>query len=77
MKTAFLCTLTAALLSSCNNGSSSGNKGDARAPVHATAWTNFSGDRALQDVKALVELGPRPSGSAEIETSRQFIEKRL
>lgn len=77
MKTAILWALSAALLCSCNNGSSSGNREVVRAPVKATAWTNFSGDRALRDVKALVELGPRPSGSAEIETSRQFIEKRL
>ena len=77
MKAILLCLLTTALVSSCNNGSGGGKKGESRAPVKATAWTNFSGDRAMQDVKALVALGPRPSGSAEIETSRQFIEKRL
>ena len=77
MKTVVLCALAAALLPSCNNGNSSGSKGEARAPAQATAYTNFSGDRALEDVKALVAIGPRPSGSEEIETSRQFIEKRL
>ncbi len=77
MKVILLFLLATALLSSCNNGSGGGNKGESLTPVKATAWTNFSGDRAMQDVKALVALGPRPSGSAEIEASRQFIEKRL
>jgi glutaminyl-peptide cyclotransferase len=49
----------------------------AAAPVRATAWTNFSGDRAMADVREIVALGPRPSGSAALEASRKFIETRL
>jgi glutaminyl-peptide cyclotransferase len=63
------------LLFAC--GGSGQNAGSAKSAVKATAWTNFSGDRAMEDVKALVAMGPRPSGSAEIETSRQYIEKKL
>lgn len=77
MKVVVFGVLAAGLLSSCNNGGGPGKTDDARPPVKATAYTNFSGDRAMEDVKALVAIGPRPSGSAEIETSRQFIEKRL
>lgn len=62
------------LLVACGGG---GQSAGAKPAVQATAWTNFSGDRAFADVKALVDLGPRPSGSAEIEASRQFIEQRL
>jgi len=77
MKAAVLCALAAGLLSSCDNGGGPGKTGESRPAVKATAYTNFSGDRAMEDVKALVAFGPRPSGSAEIELSRQFIEKRL
>ena len=69
--------LTAFLLTSCGGGKPSGGDQPARPEVKATAWTNFSGDRAMEDVKALVAIGPRPSGSPEIEISRQYIEKRL
>lgn len=41
------------------------------------AWTSFSGARAFEDVKAIVAIGPRPSGSARSEQTRQFLEKRL
>jgi glutaminyl-peptide cyclotransferase len=72
-----ICTLLAAcLLPSCGD-----RKPDASDRIERvgkpTAWTNFSGDRAMTDVKALVDIGPRPSGSPEIETSRQYIEKKL
>jgi len=36
-------------------------------------WTLYSGDRAFADVKAQVDMGPRPSGSATIEKTRQYI----
>ena len=73
MKTA-LPSLLCLFLAACGD---SGSKPDNKPPVNATAWTNFSGDRAMEDIKALVALGPRPAGSPEIETSRQYLEKRL
>jgi len=36
-------------------------------------WTLYSGDRAFADVKALVDLGPRPAESAALEQTRQYI----
>ncbi len=74
MKAALPVVLTF-LLAAC--GGSGGQSAGAKPAVQATTWTNFSGDRAFGDVKALVALGPRPSGSAEIEASRLYIEKRL
>jgi len=45
-----------------------------RAPA---ARGEFSGERAMKHVEAVVALGPRPAGSAAIETTRQYIEKQL
>ena len=78
MKASVICVLLSLqLLTSCDSGQNGGAPGKTGAEIKATAWTNFSGDRAMADVKAIVELGPRPSGSAELEASRQYIEKRL
>ncbi|MDQ2868969.1 MAG: M28 family peptidase, partial [Verrucomicrobiota bacterium] len=40
-------------------------------------WLKFSGEKAFAQVKALVDLGPRPAGSAALEKSRVLIEKEL
>jgi glutaminyl-peptide cyclotransferase len=40
-------------------------------------WEEFSGDKALAHVQHLVDFGPRPSGSKELEKSRQYIEDQL
>ena len=40
-------------------------------------WEQFSGDRAFADVRKQVEIGPRPAGSAEIETARAHITSTL
>lgn len=40
-------------------------------------WEKFSGERALQDVQHLVDLGPRPAGSDALEKSRVYIEGQL
>ena len=54
-----------ALLAACHPG------GEAK-PV-ADLWSLYNGDRAFADVKALVDMGPRPAGSAELEKARQYI----
>jgi len=36
-------------------------------------WTLYNGDRAFADVKALVDMGPRPAGSAQLDKARQYI----
>ena len=76
MKPLIPCIFFAFLAVACD-GQGGGSDAGVKTVVKPTAWTNFSGERALQDVKALVDMGPRPSGSEAIETSRQFIEKRL
>jgi Zn-dependent M28 family amino/carboxypeptidase len=47
-----------------------------QSPVYAQtpgAATPFSGRRAYEHVKKLVEFGPRPSGSKELERARRYI----
>ena len=39
----------------------------------AEIWKLFSGERAFEDVRKQIEIGPRPSGSAEIEKARAHI----
>lgn len=41
--------------------------------VPAEIWKEFSGERAMEDVRRQVEIGPRPSGTAELEKARQLI----
>lgn len=40
-------------------------------------WENFSGEKALEHVRQLVELGPRPAGSQALEKSRIYISEQL
>ncbi len=39
--------------------------------------SEFSGERAMEHVAAIVNLGPRPPGSDAIEESRKYIEEKL
>jgi Zn-dependent M28 family amino/carboxypeptidase len=39
------------------------------------AATPFSGERALEHVRKLVEFGPRPSGSKELGLARKYIQR--
>lgn len=41
------------------------------------AATRFDGARAFEDVRKLVLIGPRPSGSPRIEQARKYIEAQL
>ena len=41
------------------------------------AWEFFSGERAMEDVRAIVATGPRPSGSEALVTCRKLISDRL
>jgi len=40
-------------------------------------WDEVSGEKALAHVQKLVDLGPRPPGSAALQQSREYIEKQL
>jgi glutaminyl-peptide cyclotransferase len=49
-------------------------------PSHASqprVWEEFSGEKALDHVRRLVDFGPRPPGSDAIEKSREYIENQL
>ena len=46
-------------------------------PVSKKIWNEFSGDKALAHVQALVDLGPRPPGSDAIARARAYIEEQL
>ncbi len=56
------------LLAGCGRGAG---------PVPETFCKEFSGQRAFDHVSKLVGFGPRPSGSPELEQSRQYIEEQL
>ena len=43
----------------------------------APAEPKFDGQRAFQDLRAMVEIGPRPAGSPAIEKTRDYIRKEL
>ncbi len=47
------------------------------APPPAELWKEFSGERAFSEVRRQVEIGPRPSGSPELEKARGFITQEL
>ena len=51
--------------------------GGSSAPVPESFSKEFSGQRAFEHVSKLVAFGPRPSGSPELEQSRQYIEEQL
>lgn len=40
-------------------------------------WEEFSGERALRQVQALVDFGPRPPGSDALEKARVYMTKEL
>ncbi len=39
--------------------------------------TGFNGERAFNDLRQLVQLGPRPAGSESLERARAYIERQL
>jgi glutaminyl-peptide cyclotransferase len=43
----------------------------------AKIWEEFSGEKALAHVQAMVDLGPRPPGTEAIEKTRMYLAKQL
>jgi glutaminyl-peptide cyclotransferase len=67
-----LAFLAFALLGACDRPSTqpqqnAGNK----------IWEDFSGDKALAHVQAMVDLGPRPPGTDAIEKTRAYLTSKL
>lgn len=72
--------LAAAFLFACQNGSANNppvKATPATTPDRATKTTPFEAERAFAHVKAQVEFGPRPAGSAAIEKTREYLLKEL
>jgi hypothetical protein len=46
-------------------------------PRYGAVWNEFSGEKALAHVQALVDLGPRPPESAAIKKARGYIRRYL
>ena len=46
-------------------------------PPPAQIWKEFSGEKALAQTKAQCDIGPRPSGSPELEKARKLILSEL
>ncbi len=46
-------------------------------PAPPELWKEFSGDRALEEIRQVVEFGVRPPGSEALEKCRQHLEARL
>ncbi|MGZ5537384.1 MAG: M28 family peptidase [Chthoniobacterales bacterium] len=49
----------------------------ARTEAPVEIWKDFSGENALRHVQALVDCGPRPPGTPEIECARTYIIAQL
>jgi len=47
------------------------------APVPTEIWKEFSGDKAFAEARKQIDVGPRPSGSPELEKARVLIEASL
>ena len=47
------------------------------APGPAEIWKEFSGERAFEEARRQIEIGPRPSGTPEIDRARSLIEDGL
>src|SRR5436853_4322338 len=67
-------------LQSCNGNKPAGNSGANVTPTASPAGTpapqaklSIDGDRAFENVRKEVEIGPRPAGSAELAKARDFI----
>jgi glutaminyl-peptide cyclotransferase len=43
----------------------------------AKIWEEFSGEKALAHVQAMVDLGPRPPGTEAIEKTRNYLTRQL
>ncbi len=64
------CLVSAFFLASCNQPAPKFDAADALHP-------NVSGEKALAHVEAIVNIGPRPSGSEGAEKNRVYLEEEL
>jgi hypothetical protein len=60
------------LVAACDRANTQSQQRDQR-----KIWEDFSGEKALAHVQAMVDLGPRPPGSEAIEKTRTYLIKQL
>ncbi len=48
-----------------------------RRETYGQPWREFSGEKALAHVQALVDFGPRPAGSSALKDSRNYLKEHL
>ena len=82
----FVLLLLTLVFAACNgnapNNNAQGNSNassPAASPTTAAAQTrpSFDGQRAFEHVRRMVEIGPRPAGSAELARTREYITGEL
>jgi len=64
--------LVFALLAGCDRAQTASNRADRR-----KIWEDFSGEKALAHVQAMVDFGPRPPATEAIEKTRGYLVKQL
>ena len=67
-----LALLALALLGACDRASTPSSQN-----VGKKIWEDFSGDKALAHVQAMVDLGPRPPATDAIEKTRAYLTQQL
>jgi len=77
-----LLLLLSSVFTACNADPAINKTGGNASPAAAPATTTetrprFDGERAFSHVRRMVELGPRPSGSAELARTREYITSEL
>lgn len=79
-----LCLLTPALQACRENATSNNNQPPTPAPASASpapaapsTRPSFDGGRAFEHVRRMVEMGPRPAGSAELARTREYLTSEL
>src|SRR5207237_6816390 len=60
------------LLAACDRANTQSQQTDQR-----KIWEDFSGEKALAHVQAMVDFGPRPPGTDAIEKTRTYLSKQL
>ena len=60
-----------------DTGNVRSSPGAAKTAAPAEIWKLFSGEKAFEEVRKQVELGPRPAGSTELEKARVLITEGL
>jgi hypothetical protein len=68
-----LALLALLLLAACDRASTESPQNNAQRKI----WEEFSGEKALVHVQAMVDFGPRPAGSEAIEKTRAYLTKEL